>query len=369
MTAKKTPAKTAVKTSPSFAEKAANSFMTMEIGLGKKTMTQVLPKSVRDLAIAEMARGEFRAASDDNKAVAMQAMLFGPHHEDFKKMVLAPRAALRTMAYEITLALSQGDGQMRGPRLVAVTRVPEVITKLAGLKKAADEAFENFMPDYEKFCEAGKRAIDNKMPFRVNGMPVSCLLKYPSADEFRAAFYIRISPPKPLATLDMSRYASLPAGLAAEIAEANAAELTATLESAKSQAIEGAKKLVDRVAQQLGKGGERLFPSLITEASSVAQVLMDMCEGYDFDVSLMAAAESIQKSIGAVASTKVWKDDPIARRESLRAAQQASKVLGKAAKVAAKKQTAPPPNKVAGNKSATNNGGLVMGGMLADLVG
>lgn len=365
---KKAPAKKAVKkAAASFAEKAANSFMTMEIGLGKKTMTQVLPKAVRNLAIAEMARGKHRTETDENQAVDLIAKLFGPHHEDFKKMVLAPRAALRTLAYEITLALSQGEGQKRGPRLVAVTRVPEVISKLAALKKAADDAFEAFMPDYDRFCDAGKRAIDHKMPFSVNGRPVSALLKYPSAEDFRAAFYIRIGAPKPLATLDMSRYASMPADLAAEIADANAAELTAVLESAKAQAIEGAKKLVDRVAQQLGKGGERLFPSLITEAQATAQVLKDMCEGYDFDVSLMTAADSIQASIGDVTSTKVWKDDPIARRNSLRAAQQASKVLGKAAKVAAKKSQ--PVKPAAKNKSGAAKSNVVMGGMLADLIG
>ena len=362
MNAKKAaPAKTGTE---SFVEKAANSFMTMEIALGKKTMTQVLPKAVRDLAISKMAASGHKVENDENGAVDFIAKLFGPHHTDFKKMVLAPRAALRTLAYEITLSLTQAEGQTRGPRLIAVTRVPEVISKLAKLKVAADAAFEEFMPDYDRFCEAGKRAIDHKMPFSVNGKPVSSILKYPSAEAFRAAFYISISAPKPLASLDMSRYASMPAALAAEIADANAKEMVAVLENAKTQAIDAAKKLVDRVAKQLGKGGERLHSSLISEAQATAQVLKDMCEGYDYDVSLMAAAEQIAATIGAVASTKVWIDDPIARRDSLRVAQSAGKVLKKAAAHQAKKMAAP-----AVNKSPDKASGLVMGGMLSDLLG
>lgn len=346
-----------------FVTTAAGAFMLIDVSIGKRTMQQRLPKTVEEQVLRILAaKGELEPG-----VMSLPINLFGPHHTDFLSQVVAPRNKLRTYVYEATLPFSVSEGQKRGPRLIPVARVPEFLQTVAKLVKAAEDALAGFMRSYDLYCEAGCKAADHNV--RVSGVRASKYLKYPDAKAFRESFYISISPPRPLPAFDLERFGSLPADLAAQIADANNSVLAEQLEVAKVAAMEQAQAQMDTVVKQL-RDGKRLHSSLITNSRAAARMLRDMVAGYDNDPRLLALADLIDQKIGSVADVEVWKNHDGMRDASIKAATTVSagirdyrKAVEAERKAAAAKVKAKP---AASNKSAAT--GAFVGGVMADLL-
>jgi hypothetical protein len=348
------------------AKKAANTFMLVELTIPRKTMRFTIPGGADPSGLRSRIAASIAEAGEEPQGVDFILDMFGPtFSKDFKNFVLAPRAAIRTYAYKYSLTFAEDSGgQRRGPRLVPVTKIPEFITNLKRLEADALDSFETFMsrqgPDsYSVYCEAGRKHANRKFPnFNVGEEMAK---RFPSEEDFREAFVINIGAPKALPYTDIDKF-NLPASLAVEIAAENEAEIRGKLEGARSEAVEAALKLVKRVATQLDTG-ERLAPSLITDASAVADTLKTMAEGYDYNLELLNAASVIKDKIASVGSTESWKDNPAKKAESLRAAKDMSKLLSTFG------EPSPPASPVQPKADlASSISQLVTGGMMDELL-
>jgi len=324
-----------------YIERAANAFMLIQVSISKYSGIVKLPKSLREAYALEQ-----NVAS---KNVKMSFEVLGQHHHHLSK-VIAAFAAIRTYLYDNTLPMSQADGdqQARGDRLVAVTRVPEVITKLGKLERLALDALAGFLSNYDTYVRTANLGLIRKH------------IKHLSLDEVGRRFNISISPPKLIPVLDMARYGSLPADLAQKIADANARELATQLDCAKNAAVKGAETVMKTVVEQLTVG-KRLSPSLITNATHAAKMLRDMTRGYDSDPRLLEFADMIDNKIGNIKDTSVWKDKPKKKAGSLAAAKKVLSQIDRIRKADEKVA------KLAADKSDSNLT-PIGGGMLADLL-
>ena len=333
----------------------ANSFWIQHKSIGKSSMVVQVPADMKKAIVAKLKREGREAFAN------FSVPIFGPHHARFLKLVVAPRAAINTFYDSATTTFAptgNGVGNRRGPCLIPVERYMDITTKSDALVKAADEHMDDFMGDYETMIEDGIHAANDTFAgfglgdyFRSNG-------KIPTAREFRARFYIDIPEPEPLAVFDLERYknASIPVAKMNRIAASNLSALAAKMDGAKTEAINNAREVAEKVADQLSalaggsrknsKGdeykGARLSPSLISKAKQAAQILDDLNQGFDFDPQLKTVADVMRDKIANVDSTEVWKTSPSAAAESLRAAKAATKVMDAAVK-----------SKKTGNKAAS----------------
>jgi len=313
---------------------AANAFMLLGITVRFYTGTTKLVDAAK--------RAEESAGATDTGA-RMYINALGAHHNELK-YVIGKYQKVRTYLYLATLSFSQAEEgqQKRGKRLAPVTRVPEILNQLSVLKKEAVDALNDLLPNWDHLCNI---AASRAGMFRDE-------MRFPSAEEVRGKFSIQIAVPECIEPVDMSRFGSLPAALANEIAEARNASLTFQLEGAKTEAMNAAKSHMDVVAKQL-TDGVRLSETLVSLSTLHSQTLRDMVTGYDNDPRIIAMADRIDAEI-ANCTTAVWKDSAYARYKSRDAARVISKGLTAMTKPAAVPQ-------ITANQT-------LAGGLLADLL-
>ena len=304
----------------SFIESAQNNFMTLQVSVGKWS------------GVAQLKRGSAKAAEDagaNPEASRLYVNLLGSHHADLKR-VNSKFSAVRTYLYENTLPFSNaGEGQQkRGDRLVSVTSLPEVLSRLGELKADAQAELDAFLPQYERLRDFAVAHDLGDWRDEVS---------FPTASEVADKFYASISTPQPIPACDVS-HLNLPASLAAKIAEQHQAALSSQLEGAKDAAIEGAREHMSTVEKQL-TDGKRLHQSLIDGARRHADLLRGMVSGYDNDPRVLAVADLIDEQISSIGDINKVKHSETLRQSAVRAAKTAHKSLGE---IAAAQSTAQP---------------------------
>lgn len=306
--------------------------------------------------IAKLKGGAEKAAiraSANPQAFSGYVKMLGGHHAELK-LVKSKYSAVRTYFYNNTLPFSQADAdsQKRGARLIPVCRVPEFLAALQKLIQAAEETLESFLVEYDRFVSIAQSDDLGEWKNEV---------EYPSADEVRGKFGARISPPRAIPSCDMARFGSLPAALAAEIAEANAKSINDQLMQAKQSVMNQAEDQMKRAARQLKSGG-RMSSALIENSAHIARLLRDMTMGFDNDPRLIAMADLIDENISKIANVDVWKSGEGIRKKSYQAATTVSKGLRDLRQAADKQAVV--------NKSTVkqSSGNTAIGGLLADLI-
>ena len=317
----------------------ANNYMVLDLSLGRAD-------PMKHSAVAsDAAASECKVSG--NVPVRTRVGALGRLTTDLKQ-VNSKFASIRTWLYDNTLPFTDCEEgqQKRGKRIVPVSRVPEVLAKLAEMKGEAFAALNAFLPDYRQYYSAHNRADLG----RVSDVDM------PDPDVLAGKYRVTIGAPEPLPVFNVDSLA-LPAGLAADIAQRHHDRLTKQLDGAKQAAIEGAQKHMDVVEKQL-TDGKRLHQSLLDNAKRHATLLRDMVEGYDNDPRILEVADLIDQRIGSIPDINWMKNNGTKRGQAIRAASTASKAL---AAVAKSPSTATPVAPAASN--------LVTGdSLLADLI-
>ncbi len=337
-----------------FLTEAANNFVRFCITIPRKVMTQQVDKATQKTVLELLAEnGEVMAGIDFN------IKLFGPHQDDFKKACIAPGAKLRNFIYDNTFEYQ------KPARLVPVLRVPTLFPEMEEQARLANESLEAFMPHYEAYCEAGRKAADHNVAKA--GIKISHLLRYPTADEFKAAFQIEISEPEEVGPTDMARF-DLPAGLASKYAAQGLARFEDRMEEVKTVAIKAARDAMARCETQLGKPDGILYQTLVDEARRTAQMLLDMNAGFETDTGLKTVSEPILEKVAQHADVEVLRNSATDRKAALRAATAVNKKLGQYQRKAAK-PVSKPVSKPAPNMPAKASGNVAGAGLVANLPG
>jgi len=317
----------------------ANNYMVLDISIGRAD-------PMKHSAVAsDAAAAECKV--DGAVPVRTRVGALGRLTADIKQ-VNSKFASVRTWLYENTLPFTDCDEgqQKRGKRIVPVSRVPEVLAKLAELKGDAFTSLDAFMPDYRQYYGSRNRADLG----RVSDVDM------PDPDVLAGKYRITIGAPEPLPVFNVDTLA-LPAGLAADIAQRHHDRLSKQLDGAKQAAIEGAQKHMDVVEKQL-TDGKRLHNSLLDNAQRHARLLRDMVEGYDNDPRVLAIADLIDERIASIPNIEQVKHNATRRNQAIRAANTASKALAEVAKAPS---TATPVAPAASNV-------IVGDSLLADLI-
>ena len=317
----------------------ANNYMVLDISIGRAD-------TMKHSAVAsDAAAAECRV--DGAVPVRTRVGALGRLTADIKQ-VNSKFASVRTWLYENTLPFTDCEEgqQKRGKRIVPVSRVPEVLAKLAELKGDAFTSLDAFMPDYRMYYGSRNRADLG----RVSDVDM------PDPDVLAGKYRITIGAPEPLPVFNVDTLA-LPAGLAADIAQRHHDRLSKQLDGAKQAAIEGAQKHMDVVEKQL-TDGKRLHNSLLDNAQRHARLLRDMVEGYDNDPRVLAIADLIDERIASIPNIDQIKHSAARRDQAIRAANTASKALAEVAKAPS---TATPVAPAASNV-------IVGDSLLADLI-
>jgi hypothetical protein len=317
----------------------ANNYMVLDISIGRAD-------PMKHSAVAsDAAASECRV--DGAVPVRTRVGALGRLTTDLKQ-VNSKFASVRTWLYDNTLPFTDCEEgqQKRGKRIVPVSRVPEVLAKLAELKGEAFAALDAFMPDYRQYYSAHNRADLG----RVSDVDM------PDPDVLADKYRVNVGAPEPLPVFNVDTLA-LPAGLAADIAQRHHDRLSKQLDGAKQAAIEGAQKHMDVVEKQL-TDGKRLHQSLLDNAKRHARLLRDMVEGYDNDPRVLAIADLIDERIASIPNIEQVKNSATRRNAVIRAASTASKSL---AEVANSESTATPAAPAASNVITGDS-------LLADLI-
>ena len=341
--------KTPIKDDEKFVQRAAGAFMLISVTVKRWD------------GMARLKAGSRQAALDagaDPDVFNGYVTLMGHHHDDLKR-VKALYMAIYTCLYDNALPFE------RGVYLVPVTRVPELLAKLAEMKKAADTARDNFLLEYDRLIKIAQSDSMGRWAKELKK-------QYPSAESIRGRFGIEVSPPRAIPATDMSKFGAIPVSMAADIAAANDVLLSEQLSKAKAAAMASAEEHMATVIQQLdvdtvryNKHGKEINPrfseSLIPKSKQVARMLRDMTQGYDDDPRVIKLADMIDAKISNVQSVETWKTLGSARKESLATARKVHKGITDIQKAAAKA-------KVTANKSTGKNEPVAFGGVLADLL-
>jgi len=257
-----------------------------------------------------------------------------------KKLVNKPLSANRTYMYEHTLEYA------RGSRLVMVPRVPEVLTKIQENLNAVKAGLDEFMPRYEVYYNSTNGRADMG----------DSQITLPTPDKVRASAYITVGVPQPIQPCDLTGL-SLPAGLAADIAERTNAKHAAAAEAAKDAAMRDLIKELDNVARQL-TAGKRLHQSVLDNARNASRKVREFTEGYDNDPRVLEVAEIIDQRISSIPDIEQVKHNRTLREQAVRAAECGSKSLSQVVKAPS---TATPVAPAASNV-------IVGDSLLADLI-
>ena len=257
-----------------------------------------------------------------------------------KDLVNKPLGANRTYMYNHTLSYE------RGARLVMVTRVPEVLTAIQENVARVKAGLDEFMPRYEAYYNStnGRADMGNSQ------------ITLPTPDKVRTSAYITVGVPQPIQPCDLTGL-SLPAGLAADIAERTNAKHAAAAEAAKNAGMQDLIKELDKVAKQLTTG-KRIHQSVLDNARTASRKVREFTEGYDNDPRVLAIADLIDDRIASIPNIEQVKNSATLREQAVRAAEAGSKTL---AEVVRSPSTATPVAPAASNV-------IVGDSLLADLI-
>lgn len=257
-----------------------------------------------------------------------------------KSIVNKPLSANRTYMYNYTLSYE------RGARLVMVTRVPEVLAAIQENVALVKAGLNEFMPRYEAYYNSTNGRADMG----------DSQITLPTPDKVRASAYITVGVPQPIQPCDLTGL-SLPAGLAADIAERTNAKHAAAAEAAKNAGMQDLIKELDKVAKQLTTG-KRIHQSVLDNARTASRKVREFTEGYDNDPRVLAIADLIDDRIASIPNIEQVKNSATLREQAVRAAEAGSKTL---AEVVKSPSTATPAAPAASNV-------IVGDSLLADLI-
>lgn len=219
---------------------------------------------------------------------------------------------LRAHVYDSTAPWAAGDGaQLRGPRLLSVTRAPAFLAEHAALKAESDSALAAFLSAYPA---ARARAMS-----ALNGLGNAT--DYPEPEALAARYNVAMSVEPLPAASDYSR-ASLPADMAAAFADQLAAAQAKKLQTAQADVIDRATEHLTRIATQLAKlddadAAPRLHQSLIDSGRALAGLLRDTAAG---DFRIIDAADRIERDVLNVPSLDAWRHGETKRKSAAAAA-------------------------------------------------
>ena len=277
-----------------FVENFRKSMVTMTVSIARKGMTQTLPKDVRDQVIAYCAKAKKPMAD-----VTMIVPLFGDYQQAYKDRVIKPRSAINTYWDNISIQLGE-RGRSGVPRGIPSANYIKVRSEFDPMVEEANLSLRAFMQDYDRYCEAGRRAANHN--FKKVGVEggVSPYMQYPTADEFIASMYIDISDPAPLPELGLGNTLHIPKAVAVEIANRNAKKLGETMKAAQANVFTDVIEQMDHVVKQLSQG-KRLSPSaLINNSKLLGEKLRDFTACMDADPRITAMADEIIANIGSM---------------------------------------------------------------------
>lgn len=231
-----------------------------------------------------------------------------------KELVNKPLGANRTYMYNHTLSYE------RGARLVMVTRVPEVLAAIQENVARVKAGLDEFMPRYEAYYNSTNGRADMG----------DSQITLPRPDKVRASAYITVGVPQPIQPCDLAGL-SLPAGLAADIAERTNAKHYAAAEAAKNAGMQDLIKELDKVAKQLTTG-KRIHQSVLDNARTASRKVREFTEGYDNDPRVLAIADLIDDRIASIPNVEQVKNNATLREQAVRAAEAGSKTLAEVVK-------------------------------------
>lgn len=319
-----------------FAERAACAFMIVGVNVSRWE------------GIAKLKRGAAEAAerAGANPSVFRGYVnLLGQHHADLKAVASKYRRIYnfleeRTVPYD------------RGEYLCPVALVPKLLNDLNRLVAKADDERDRFLLDYERLVKLAQSDDMGSWRDEVSG-------SYPTVDEIRDRFGVVIKTPKALPVSDMSRI-NLPADLAAQIADEQAAMIDDKLAQAKDAALDAVETSLGKVVKQLS-GGKRFHQSLIDNLRRDAEMLREMTKGYDCDPRLIALADKIDAEVLNVDTVDKWRweGDKSVRSTAGDKAHDAAEQVSKSLKTL---RSAPPADKP---KAGKVRAGGIMGRKLA----
>ena len=330
-----------MKTNKKFLERACNSLMEIPITVGRWSGQCISPEVAR---LAEKASG-----AESGSAIGHIKMLGAAGDIELR----AVRSHfLRVNTYADTLLKGTTAKNGKGPRIVPVVQVPEVLVKLQKLTSEANQALADFKPRYAQLREQALAALQ--------GLAADVEHKYPTAEALDEKFYVKIGTPRPLSIMDPSKF-NLPAGLAASIADRSNQEAWDQVTAARSIAIEDLATRLESIASTLEKaadkpGSGRITDAMIRDAGQLSRNLRDITESWDHDPQLKAMADTVQEKIAAIGTGAKLKESEFDQAEARRAATAVAKQLRKKQEVEAKQ--AP----------KQDEGDFDIGGLMGDLL-
>lgn len=339
-----------------FVENFRKSMVTMTVSIARKGMTQTLPKDVRDQVIAFCAKAKKPMAD-----VTMIVPLFGDYQQAYKDQVIRPRSVINTYWDNISIQLGE-RGKSGVPRGIPSANYINVRAEFDPMVDFANRSLRAFMQDYDRYCEAGRRAANHN--FKKVGVEggVSSYMDYPTADEFIASMYIDISDPAPLPELGLGNTLHIPKAVAVEIANRNAKKLGETMKAAQANVFTDVIEQMDHVVKQLSQGKRLSASSLINNSKLLGEKLRDFTACLDRDCRATNIAEDIIRDIGNMTREDWGGEDRTLPQEKAR---QTSIETAKMARDALKEIRERP----AGTPPAVQpQGQPVLGGILPDLL-
>ena len=338
-----------------FVENFRKSMVTMTVSIARKGMTQTLPKDVRDQVITYCAKAKKPMAD-----VTMIVPLFGDYQKVYKDQVIRPRSAINTYWDNVSIQIGE-RGKTGVPRGIPSIRYIDVRSEFDPMVDFANRSLKAFMQDYDRYCEAGRRAADHN--FKKVGVEggVSQYLDYPTADQFVASMYIDISDPAPLPELGLGNVLHIPKSVAIEIASRNAQDLGKKMRAAQANVYTDMIDHMNHVTKQLRDGKRLSESSLVNKTKILATKLADITDCLDRSPDIRNLADEIMENIGNMSRDDWGGEDRTLVEENAR------QLSIETAKIARDALTAVR-EKPRGMPVTAPQGEPVLGGILPDLI-
>jgi hypothetical protein len=253
---------------------AANNFMILNVSVGRWKGFQKLKEASKKVAV------------DNNADTAnVSVPLLGEVHHKKLKAVVSEYSKVYTIFDELCMQYVKGLPE----KLAPVTDVPQILSALNQQKQIAENAFAEFIPNYEHFI---KEALPS------HGVWASEVKKhFPTVEELTAKFYVTIHDPKPVPAMDMEKYGCVPTDTMGKIVAASNKALALKFESVKDAAVDRAIKAAELVVTQLSKEKPRMYQSVIEKAKTASNQLRKMSTGYRPDMRIDQIANAIDNEV------------------------------------------------------------------------
>ena len=184
------------------------------------------------------------------------------------KAVKSAQTAVRSYFYSATLPLSDDEVQ-RGDRLLAASRSLDILRDIKHLQNTYEAKLNAFISVYD---QRRQEAINNLADFADPTL-------YPTAQDVRDKFYVKLNIDTFGATEDFSRLRSIPVELAEFLAQRKGSEVEQRVQGAIGDLQSRVLAEVERMAGVLTKAGKgektKMYASLTTNMEQVVQLLED----------------------------------------------------------------------------------------------